>query len=60
VFAGFLGLSGTQRSKQTDFERSFFGNGQGETIEFGADQCMEFRQRYSILYQLFLPRYTCA
>lgn len=35
-------LSRTKCSEQTDFERSFFGNGQGETIEFGAGQCMTF------------------
>ena len=53
-----LGQSGTKSYQQGDFERSFFGKGQGETVEFGAGQCMAPHQRYFIPYQSFLLRYT--
>jgi len=32
-------LPGIKYYKQADVEKSFFGSGQGETTEFGADQC---------------------
>ena len=31
--------SETKYRRQADLENSFFGNSQGETIEFGAEQC---------------------
>ena len=35
-------LPGIKYYKQIDLEKSFFGSGQGETMEFGADQCKHF------------------
>ena len=35
-------LPWTNCHEQADLEKSFFGNGQGEAIEFGADQCTAF------------------
>ena len=32
-------LPGIKYFEQADLEKSFFGSGQGETTEFGADQC---------------------
>ena len=33
---------GTKFQKQDDLEKTFLANGQGEPIEFGADQCTTF------------------
>ena len=33
-------LPETKYHKQADLENTFFGNNQGETVEFGAEQCM--------------------
>ena len=37
------GPPGTKYYKQADLEKSFFGNSRGETVEFGAEQCMSFQ-----------------
>ena len=47
------GLPGAKFRKQVDLEASFFGNGQGETVEFGAEQCMEFHCDASFCTNLF-------
>ena len=39
MFAVAAGLPGTKCHKQADLEKSFFGDGRGEAVEFGADQC---------------------
>ena len=51
---------GTKFRKQADFEKSFFGNGQGEAVDFGADQCTASNLRHFIPCQYFPFRYTCA
>ena len=46
--------------KKVDLEKSFFGDSQEDSLEFGADQCTIFGLWHLILYQHFPSRYTRA
>ena len=53
-------LPGAKYCTQADLEKSFFGGGQGEIVEFGADQCKQFV--CDVLFSIDLPIqvYSCA
>ena len=50
--------SETKYRKQADLENSFFGNSQGETIEFGAEQCK--RILFMTVRPVFTPPFRCT
>jgi hypothetical protein len=54
------GPPGTKYHEQADWEKSFFGNNQGEPIEFGANQCTAFRLSFYSVPTLCTQVYSCA
>ena len=53
-------LPGAKYRTQADLEKSFFGSGKGEVIEFGADQCKHFVCDISFCINFSIQVYSCA
>jgi hypothetical protein len=53
-------LPGTKHRTQADLENSFFGSGQGETVDFGAEQCKNLAWDCLFCINLSTQVYLCA
>jgi len=53
-------LPGAKYRTQADLEKSFFGSGKGEVIEFGADQCKHFVYDVSFCINFSTQVYSCG
>ena len=53
-------LPGAKYRTQADLEKSFFGSGQGEIVEFGADQCKHFVCDVLLRINLSAQVYSCV